>query len=143
MKQYERTLFSYRVGKNRLKNKSRSEQFDTILTIVNPEHAYISIMSQAAKNPEYWGINNDFGVLRDVLLGEPKYFKWVEARPLIGRTLRNMHKTGISFDYELAQRQFDEMVGIYQQAGVTCHYLEPDPVLHRNFFARDSSAMTP
>jgi N-dimethylarginine dimethylaminohydrolase len=54
-----------------------------------------------------------------------------------------MHKTGISFDYELAQRQFDEMVGIYEQMGVTCHYLESDPVLHRNFFARDSSAMTP
>lgn len=100
-------------------------------------------MNQAAKNPDYWGINNDFGVLRDVLLGKPTYFKWVEAGPLIGRTLRNMHKTGISFDYELAQRQFDEMVGIYQQAGVTCHYLESDPVLHRNFFARDSSAMTP
>ena len=27
--------------------------------------------------------------------------------------------------------------------GVTCHYLDADPVLHRNFFARDSSAMTP
>ncbi len=100
-------------------------------------------MNQTAKNPDYWGINNDFGVLRDVLLGKPEYFKWVEAGPLIGRTLLNMHKTGISFDYELAQRQFDEMVSIYEQAGVTCHYLESDPVLHRNFFARDSSVMTP
>jgi N-dimethylarginine dimethylaminohydrolase len=35
------------------------------------------------------------------------------------------------------------MVRIYEEAGVTCHYLESDPVLHRNFFARDSSAMTP
>ena len=100
-------------------------------------------MSQAAVNSEYWGINNDFAVLRDVLLGRPEYFKWVEAGPLIGRTLRNMHKTGIVFDFELAQRQFDEMVQIYEKAGVNCHYLEPDPVLHRNFFARDSSAMTP
>ena len=100
-------------------------------------------MSQAAVNSEYWGINNDFAILRDVLLGRPEYFKWVEAGPLIGRTLRNMHKTGIVFDYELAQRQFAEMVRIYEQAGVNCHYLESDPVLHRNFFARDSSAMTP
>ena len=35
------------------------------------------------------------------------------------------------------------MVRIYEDAGVTCHYLEPDEVLHRNFFARDSSVMTP
>ena len=100
-------------------------------------------MNDAAVNSEYWGINNDFAVLRDVLLGRPEYYKWVEAGPLIGRTLRNMHKTGIVFDYELAQRQFEEMVRIYEKAGVNCHYLEPDRALHRNFFARDSSAMTP
>ncbi len=34
-------------------------------------------------------------------------------------------------------------VRIYEDAGVDCHYLEADEVLHRNFFARDSSAMTP
>ena len=32
---------------------------------------------------------------------------------------------------------------IYETNGVRCHYLDSDPVLHRNFFARDSSAMTP
>jgi hypothetical protein len=90
-----------------------------------------------------WRIDNDYGVLRDVLLGKPDYYKWVEAGPLIGRTLQNMHKTGASFDFELAQQQHREMVRIYEGAGVTCHYLESDPVLHRNFFARDSSAMTP
>ena len=95
-------------------------------------------------SPDYWGINNDYNVLTDVLLGKPEYFKWVEAGPLIGRTLRNMHKTGIKFDFDLAQRQHAEMVRIYEEeAGVTCHYLDSDPVLHRNFFARDSSAMTP
>ena len=91
----------------------------------------------------YWGINNDYNVLTDVLLGRPEYYKWVEAGPLIGRTLKNMHKTGIKFDFDLAQKQFSQMVNIYEKAGVTCHYLESDPVLHRNFFARDSSAMTP
>lgn len=90
-----------------------------------------------------WGIDNDYGVLRDVLLGKPDYFRWVEAGPLIGRTLNNAHKTGATFNRELAQRQHDEMVRIYEQANVTCHYLESDEVLHRNFFARDSSAMTP
>ncbi len=100
-------------------------------------------MTNQSNSPDYWGIDNDYGILRDVLLGKPTYFKWVEAGPLIGRTLLNAHKTGASFDFELSQLQFDEMVKIYQDAGVTCHYIDSDPVLHRNFFARDSSAMTP
>lgn len=40
-------------------------------------------------------------------------------------------------------KQHSEMVSIYEENGVTCHYLEPDEALHRNFFARDSSAMSP
>ncbi|KIC17473.1 dimethylarginine dimethylaminohydrolase family protein [Leisingera sp. ANG-DT] len=90
-----------------------------------------------------WGINNDYAKLTDVLLGRPEYFKWVEAGPLIGRTLANAHKTGVQFDLQLAMKQHSEMVSIYEEAGVTCHYLDSDAVLHRNFFARDSSAMTP
>lgn len=100
-------------------------------------------MSEQETSAGYWGIDNDYARLHDVLLGKPDYFKWVEAGPLIRRTLANMHRTGIEFDFDLAQRQHREMVRIYEAAGVTCHYLEPDPVLHRNFFARDSSAMTP
>jgi len=90
-----------------------------------------------------WGINNDYAKLTDVLLGRPEYFKWVEAGPLIGRTLANAHKTGVNFDLQVAMAQHAEMVSIYEENGVLCHYLDSDPVLHRNFFARDSSAMTP
>ena len=90
-----------------------------------------------------WGINNDYAPLHDVLLGKPEYFRWVEAGPLIGRTLANAHMTGAKFDLQTAMAQFNEMVSIYEENGVNCHYLESDPVLHRNFFARDSSAMTP
>lgn len=101
-------------------------------------------MADEQRSPDYWGIDNDYGVLTDVLLGKPDYFRWIEAGPLIRRTLSNMHKTGVEFDFELALEQHREMVRIYEEeAGVTCHYLDADPVLHRNFFARDSSAMTP
>ena len=51
--------------------------------------------------------------------------------------------TGVRFDLQTAMAQHAEMVSIYEQAGVHCHYIESDEVLHRNFFARDSSAMTP
>jgi N-dimethylarginine dimethylaminohydrolase len=90
-----------------------------------------------------WGINNDYAPLSDVLLGKPEYFKWVEAGPLIGRTLANAEKTGAKFDLQTAMAQHAEMVSIYEENDVTCHYLDSDEVLHRNFFARDSSAMTP
>jgi N-dimethylarginine dimethylaminohydrolase len=94
-------------------------------------------------NGQAWGIDNDYTRLRDVLLGRPDYFRWVEAGPLIGRTLLNAHKTGAAFDLQTAMAQHAEMVSIYEDNGVACHYLDADPVLHRNFFARDSSAMTP
>jgi N-dimethylarginine dimethylaminohydrolase len=100
-------------------------------------------MDSTAAPARKWGINNDYAKLPDVLLGKPEYFKWVEAGPLIGRTLANAEKTGHKFDLQLAMKQHSEMVSIYEEAGVTCHYLDSDEVLHRNFFARDSSAMTP
>ena len=90
-----------------------------------------------------WGINNDYSPLTDVLLGTPEYFRWVDAGPLTARTLNNLHKTGVKFDLQTAISQHTEMVSIYEQNNVTCHYLDSDEVLHRNFFARDSSAMTP
>ena len=60
----------------------------------------------------HWGINNDYAQLQDVLLGVPEYFQWVEAGPLIGRTLQNAHKTGAKFDLQLAMSQHAEMVRI-------------------------------
>lgn len=100
-------------------------------------------MPDAPTPAAQWGINNDYAKLRDVLLGTPEYYRWVEAGPLIGRTLANADKTGHRFDLQLAMRQHAEMVSIYEENDVTCHYLPSDPVLHRNFFARDSSAMSP
>ena len=92
---------------------------------------------------DYWGIDNDYAALYDVLLGRPDYYRWVDAGPLIGRTLVNMQYTGIQFDHDLAMRQFRAMVEVYENNGIKCHYLEADEVLHRNFFARDNSVMTP
>lgn len=90
-----------------------------------------------------WGIDNDYGPLRDVLLGRPDHYRWVDAGPITRRTLQNQAKTGVAFNLQTAQAQHAEMVRIYEAAGVACHYLAADEVLHRNFFARDSSAMTP
>ncbi|WP_166416605.1 dimethylarginine dimethylaminohydrolase family protein [Cochlodiniinecator piscidefendens] len=100
-------------------------------------------MTSDGTQAKKWGINNDYGKLHDVLLGRPDYFKWVDAGPLIGRTLANAEKTGVRFDLQRAQAQHAEMVSIFEENGTKCYYLDSDEALHRNFFARDSSAMTP
>ncbi|MGI9304809.1 MAG: dimethylarginine dimethylaminohydrolase family protein [Gammaproteobacteria bacterium] len=97
----------------------------------------------SARNQEPWGIDNEYETLRDVLLGRPEYYRWVDAGPITRRTLDNADKLGAKFDLQLAMSQHAGMVRVYEDAGVDCHFLEADPVLHRNFFARDSSAMTP
>lgn len=65
-----------------------------------------------------WGIDNDYMPLRDVLLGKPDFFRWVEAGPLIGRTLLNAHKTGAKFNLQVAMAQHAEMVSIYEENSV-------------------------
>ncbi len=90
-----------------------------------------------------WGIDNDYSPLRDVLLGRPDHYRWVDAGPILRRTLQNQKHTGVAFDLGSALAQHAEMVSIYEDNDVVCHYLDADEMLHRNFFARDSSAMTP
>ena len=100
-------------------------------------------MGERREETNGWGIDSEYGVLRDVLLGRPDYYRWVDAGPLTQRTLLNAEQLGVCFDLQLAQAQHAEMVRCYEEAGVACHFLEADGTLHRNFFARDSSAMTP
>ena len=90
-----------------------------------------------------WGISNDYEPLMDVLLGKPAFYRWIDAGPITMRTLNNQRQTGVEFNLQTAMSQHAEMVSIYESNGVTCHYLDADEVLHRNFFARDSSAMSP
>ena len=90
-----------------------------------------------------WGSDNEYGVLRDVLLGKPEYFRWVDAGAITQRVLNNAAELGVEFNLQTAMAQHTEMVRIYESEGVKCHFIDSDPVLHRNFFARDSSAMSP
>ncbi len=86
-----------------------------------------------------WGVKNEYGTLKDVLLCEPVHFEWLPTSSISKDTLRR----GLKCDRELAIRQHREMVQAYEAAGVVCHFLEPDPVLPYQVSARDSSFMTP
>jgi len=86
-----------------------------------------------------WGVDSEYGRLHDVLLCPPDNFRWLPTSAISRATL----ESGRRFDPDAARAQHAEMVSIYEQAGVRCHYLEPDPALPYQVFARDSSVMTP
>jgi N-dimethylarginine dimethylaminohydrolase len=86
-----------------------------------------------------WGADSEYGRLRDVLLCPPANFRWLPTSAISRATLAG----GRAFDPERAASQHAEMVAAYESAGVRCHYLEPDPALPYQVFARDSSVIAP
>ncbi len=86
-----------------------------------------------------WGVNSECGVLRDVLLCRPDYFRWLPTSSISKATLRS----GAAFDRQRAVAQHAEMVQAYEDAGVACHFLDPEEALPYQVYTRDSSFMTP
>ena len=90
-------------------------------------------MSQA------YGVDSEYGVMREVLLCAPENFRWLPTSAITRATI----DSGRRFDAAAAAAQHGELVSAYEGADVKCHYLEPDPALPYQVFARDSSVMTP
>jgi N-dimethylarginine dimethylaminohydrolase len=86
-----------------------------------------------------WGSDSEYGLLRDVLLCPPDNFRWLPTSVISKGTLAGERV----YDPELAASQHREMVQAYEGAGVNVHFLEPDPALPYQVFARDSSVATP
>jgi N-dimethylarginine dimethylaminohydrolase len=86
-----------------------------------------------------WGVDSEYGRLLDVLLCPPDYFHWLPTSAISRATL----DSGLVFSREDALKQHAEMVSVYEDNGVTVHFLEPDPVLPYQVFARDSSINVP
>ncbi|MEM7294009.1 MAG: arginine deiminase-related protein, partial [Pseudomonadota bacterium] len=88
---------------------------------------------------ENWGADSDYGVLRDILLGSADHYQWLETSSVSKKSIRR----GYTFNNAVARAQHAEMVDAYRSAGVNVHFLEADPALPYQVFARDSSVMTP
>jgi arginine deiminase len=86
-----------------------------------------------------WGVDSEYGTLLDVLLCTPENYRWLPTSAISRATI----DAGHTYDRVLAGSQHAEMVSAYEDAGVRCHFLEPDPALPYQVFARDSSAMGP
>ena len=89
--------------------------------------------------PERWGVDSEYGTLRDVLVGPVEHFDWRAGNAVAERALR----VGLQFDAQSATLQYGEMLAAYAQAGVMVHALSAAPDLPYQIFARDSSVMTP
>jgi N-dimethylarginine dimethylaminohydrolase len=93
--------------------------------------------------PQGWGLDNQTGLLTDVLLADPGSFVWKPMNAISAMTFANLEKLGHRFDYDLAMRQWQDALAVYEEAGVRCHTLAADSGLTHSVFARDSNFMTP
>ena len=93
---------------------------------------------------EYWGINSEYGVLRDVLLGSPECFRWMGDENLAYSSIcRSSDRLGLEFNRDVAIRQHKELISAYESAGVQVHQMQPDDYTPYQIFSRDSNFMTP
>jgi N-dimethylarginine dimethylaminohydrolase len=86
-----------------------------------------------------WGVDSEYGTLRDVLVGPIDHFSWRAGNAVAERSER----IGLHFDFAVARAQYGEMLDAYTQADVTVHVLAAAADLPYQIFARDSSVMTP
>jgi arginine deiminase len=86
-----------------------------------------------------WGVDSEYGRLLDVMVCRPESFQWLPTSAITRATL----DAGHTLDAALALSQHAALVAAYEEAGVRCHFMEPDPVLPYQVFTRDSSTMGP
>ena len=90
--------------------------------------------------PERWGVDSEHGRLLDVLLCPPDNYRWGPTSAISKATL----ESGRSFDAEAAATQHArDGRGLRVGRRHAATWLEPDPVLPYQVFARDSSTMGP
>lgn len=90
--------------------------------------------------PDAWGVDSEYGRLRDVLVGPIEHYSWQSDSNAVAHRSQRM---GVHFDAKVAAAQYREVIRLFEEAGVKVHRLEPDADLPYQLYARDSSVMTP
>ena len=105
------------------------------------EHMTLTTRHSAGGTPrlDRWGVDSEYGLLREVLGGPIDNFAWRAGNAVAERAER----VGLRFDFQVARAQYAEMLDAYRQAGVAVHILPAEAGLPYQIFARDSSVMTP
>lgn len=102
-------------------------------------HLRTRIEGGGTPRPKQWGIDSEYGRLRELLVGPIDNYRWTPGNAVAQRSER----VGLRFDAETVKRQYGEMIAAYQQAGVNVHILPAEDGLPYQVYARDSSVMTP
>ena len=91
---------------------------------------------------ETLGIDSEYGVLHEVLLGPVETFGHMD-NTAYSSIYRETAAQGLAWDHQVAMRQYREMCDAYADAGVKIRTLPADAHLKYGVYARDSSFMTP
>ncbi len=89
--------------------------------------------------PPRWGVDSEYGVLRDVMLSEPRHLEMVPCNAVTRASLVE----GLTCSPDLATDQHRALISALKAAGVRCHQVPSLPGLPDLCFTRDSSFMTP
>src|ERR1700735_520492 len=98
------------------RGRHRRHLSDLVLTLKN---LATRIAGGGTPRPERWGVDSEYGTLRDVLVGPIDHFAWRAGNAVAERSER----VGLKFDSGVARAQYAEMLDAYAQAGVAVHIL--------------------
>lgn len=104
----------------------------------SPEIAYSNGMNRKEADMR-WTVSSETGVLTDVLLCRPEYYRWLETNTIAQSTLSAEHQ----FDHLEALAQYEGLIDILGKAGVQTHFLDTSPSHQYQVYTRDSSQTTP
>ncbi len=98
------------------------------------------IRGGGTRKPEGWGIDSEYGRLRELLVGPIDHYAW---QPDSNAIAQRSARIGLKFERATASAQYAQVIAVYEEAGVKVHRLVPDAGLPYQLYARDSSVMTP
>jgi arginine deiminase len=84
-------------------------------------------------------VRSETGVLREVLVCEPRYFEWLPVNTIGAHSVAS----GETIDRDRVLAQHAQLIDAMASAGVTVRRLEPQPHLPYMVYTRDSSVVTP
>lgn len=86
-----------------------------------------------------WGVDSEYGRLRDVLLSAPPHLAMVPCNAVTRQSIGK----GLTCCPDTAAKQHAKLVAALEAEGVTCHFVPPTETLPDLSFTRDAVLLTP
>jgi N-dimethylarginine dimethylaminohydrolase len=86
-----------------------------------------------------WGVDCEYGTLRDVMVSAPRHLRMVPCNSVTVASIG----AGLALCPDIAAEQHGRLVAALEEAGVRCHFVPPAEGLADLSFTRDATLMTP